>query len=411
MFKLFAVNAMLSVLAVSGPAQFTIKIPKIPKADKKAEQQKTDVNRPPVDPTIQTRTTTDPVRRNSDKPYGMVEWPDRPEMLWNTLYIQTANHNKYWKAPNQKYSSWVPKIRFHMDYDPDKFSPEYVAEYSNPDGSLWFSEHLRKAGGSAENVVLFESKSDITNAMHDTKSSIATGVYGFKISEAKTKEILFQGKFKVGKFALPGNDKNVSEFFVDHDWVMPIGYISFHFSEFLRPTALGGFPLEFNMWFKKDLDPRNHGMEAQLFYKGKQIGTTADYHSSFVSNEVRASGQGHIYSPDLHNWELWKITWQNVIIDNNGTYNNEIRKKSFLIDKNPGEYTVKAFHKGTQVREAKFTVGTDGRIVDRYSKPIYLTYHKVIVPVTVIGPAEKYNSTAWKTESFYGNPIAAFAVP
>lgn len=192
---------------------------------------------------------------------------------------------------------------------------------------------------------------------------------------------------------------------------MPIGYISFHYSEFLRSNAVGGFPLEFNMWFKKYLGPKNHGMEAQLFYKGQQIGATADYHRSFVSNEVQASGQGHIYSPDLHNWELWKIRWQNVIIDNNGPYNDEIRKKSFLVDKNPGEYTVKVLQKGVQVREAKFTVGSDGRIVDRYSKPVYLTYHKVIVPVTVIGPAEKYNVVAWKTEAFYGNPMAGFSVP
>ena len=169
--------------------------------------------------------------------------------------------------------------------------------------------------------------------------------------------------------------------------------------------------MEFNMWFKKYLGPNNHGMEAQLFYNGKQVGTTADYHSSFQPDEERSSGQGHIYSPELHNWRLWKMTWQNVIIDNNGSYNNEKRSKSFLVDKNPGDYTLKVFQKGVQIREAKFTVGNDGRIVERYAKPVYLTYHKMIIPVTVIGTAEKYNPTAWKTEAFYGNPMTGFAVP
>jgi hypothetical protein len=407
---LFPTIAILLISAVTGSAQFNIKLPKIPKVDKKAEQTKMDVGRPPDSTNSHTRISSNSVKQKLDKPYPMVEWPDRPQIIWDTLYIQTANHNKYWKMPNQKSTSWVPTIRFDMDYDPNKFSPEYVAEYFNQDGSLWFREELRRAGGGADKQVLFESNSDMTREIRDIKSSIATGVYGFKISEKNSNEILFQGKFKVGKF-LAGSDKNTYEFFVDHDWVMPVGYISFHFSEFLRPNALGGFPLEFNIWFKKDLGPNNHGMEAQLFYKGQQIGTTANYHSMFQPDEQRASGQGHIYSPELHNWRLWKIRWQNVIIDNNGPYNDDIRKKSFLVDKNPGEYTVKVFHKGTQVREAKFAVGSNGRIVDQYSKPAYLTYHKLIVPVTVIGPAEKYNANAWKTEAFYGNPMSGFASP
>jgi hypothetical protein len=43
--------------------------------------------------------------------------------------------------------------------------------------------------------------------------------------------------------------------------------------------------------------------------------------------------------------------------------------------------------------------------VDQYSKAAYLTCHKVIIPLTVIGPAEKYNAMAWKTEACYGNPF------
>jgi hypothetical protein len=40
-----------------------------------------------------------------------------------------------------------------------------------------------------------------------------------------------------------------------------------------------------------------------------------------------------------------------------------------------------------------------------------MTYYRVIIPVTVIGPAEKYNPNAWKTDAFYGNPVAAFTLP
>jgi len=95
----------------------------------------------------------------------------------------------------------VPVIRFDMDYDPNKFSPEYVAEYFNPDGSLWFSEDLRKAGRAADMQILFESNSDTTRELRDTKSSIATGAYGFKISEKSTKENLFQGNLRSANFS------------------------------------------------------------------------------------------------------------------------------------------------------------------------------------------------------------------
>ncbi|HLA94948.1 MAG TPA: hypothetical protein VK612_04450 [Pyrinomonadaceae bacterium] len=68
MFRLFSTIAFLSILAVNGPAQFTIKLPKIPKVDKKAERQKTDVS-------TQTRTNADPVRRSSGKPYHRLNIP------------------------------------------------------------------------------------------------------------------------------------------------------------------------------------------------------------------------------------------------------------------------------------------------------------------------------------------------
>ncbi len=40
-----------------------------------------------------------------------------------------------------------------------------------------------------------------------------------------------------------------------------------------------------------------------------------------------------------------------------------------------------------------------------------MTTNKVVVPVKVIGTADKWNATAWKTDGFYGNPLTGFNAP
>jgi hypothetical protein len=187
---------------------------------------------------------------------------------------------------------------------------------------------------------------------------------------------------------------------------MPIGTVSFHFSNFSGGDIGVNFPVIVSMWFKKN-PGSDHGLEAKLFYKGQQVATT----NQLNGREDRASEFAAL-SPELHHWKRMEFQWlnENVNVDNGGEYHRDNMPKSFFVDRNPGEYTVRVFDKGVQVREAKFTVGSDGRVVDGgYQKPRYLTYHKVIIPVTVMGD-EKWNKTAWKTEAFYGNPLTGFGV-
>ena len=331
----------------------------------------------------------------------------RPLLVWDSIYIQAATHDAYWKMPGQKYSSWVPTVRFTVFYD-WKVTLNYVAEYFNPDGTLWFSEPLEGGRPSADDTVMFKGDYSNMSKMRDTKSSAATGLYGIKITNKTSGEVVFQGKFKVGKFPREYRGKNEFEFYVDHDWIMPIGSVSFHHSNFSGQDLGFNFPVQVNLWFKKN-PGSDHGLEARLFYKGQQIATT----NRLEPYEDRASEVGNL-SAELHHWKRLQFEWFNekVNVDNGGQYHPDNMPKSFFVDRNPGEYTVKVYQIGVQVREAKFTVGTDGRVVDGgYQKPGYLTYHKVIIPVTVIGAAEKWNAIAWKTEAFYGNPMTGFVVP
>lgn len=411
--KTLALMSIVAVAALSVTAQFPAKIPKIPKLEKpKPEQTGTESSKPDGNPSTspsasKSSTYSEPSRKSQ---YDFVRPTEKVLLVHDSIYIQAFTHASYWKTPNQKQSSWVPTVRFTVFYDWKAELP-FVAEYFNPDGTLWFSEPLELGRPAADRTVMSKSSRDVTYKMRDTKASIATGLFGIKITNSATGEVVFQGKFKVGKFPIQFSRETRNEYFVDHDWLMPIGDVSFHFSNFSGQDLGFNFPVQVGMWFKKSLGSTDHGLEGRLFYKGQQIATTKPN-----EREDRAS-EFAVNSPDLHHWRRWEFQWSDksdreINVDNGGSYHRDNMPKSFFIDKNPGEYTVKVFHNGVHVREAKFTVGADGKVVDGgYQKPGYLTYHKVLIPVTIIGNSEKWNTAAWKTEAFYGNLMKGFLVP
>ena len=81
------------------------------------------------------------------------------------------------------------------------------------------------------------------------------------------------------------------------------------------------------------------------------------------------------------------------------------------INQSPGEYSVKVFYKGGQVRETKFSIA-DGNFADNgIAKQNKLSTNRIILPVKVMGNVDKWNATAWKTDAFYGNPLTGFSAP
>ncbi len=402
---------LLGIGVMATDAQFPIKIPKIKTEKPKVEQPKStspaDEGSSTGSP-ASTGSTRSSAVRNSQ--YGIVKPTANPLLVHDSVYIQTEIHESYWKTPNVKQTSWVPTVRFNVFYDYKAELP-YVAEFFNPDGSLWYSETLDADNRSADLTVPFRSKRDTNYRINlrNTRSSIATGVHGIKITNSATGEVAFQGKFKVGKFPVKLSRETKNEYYVDHDWLMPIGSVSFHFSNFVYEDIGNNFPIEVSMWFKKSLGSTDHGLEGRLFYKGQQIATTKPN-----EREERATPFASVEAPDLYHWRRWDFQWSDksdkeVNVDNGGSYHPDNMPKAFFVDRNPGEYTVKVFHNGVHVREAKFTVGTDGRVVDGgYQEPGFLSYHKVLIPVTIVGTTEKWNAAAWKTDAFYGNPLSGF---
>ena len=330
---------------------------------------------------------------------------DKPVFLLNSLEINCLTRETYWKFPNQNdYSSWIPKVIFDVFYD-DSARLRYVAEFFHPDGSPWFSETLRQGFLSNDKTVAFQS--DNSGELLNTKAVTTTGTYGFKITNSKTNEVISQGKFKVGKFKSKTNEpryKNHFDFYVEHDWLLPIGYLGF---ESVGTSGDSPIPTIY-LWFKGDVEEKE--LEARLYYNGQEIATT----DTPGQSDINAGGERFSStksSPDLHQWRLWEFTWFNFRVANGSQYIREKPNLKFTEDM-PGEYTVKVFRNGVQVREAKFSVGPEGLFVDGgFAGQINLINYGIILPVKVMGTLDKWNATAWKTDAFYGNPLSGFSVP
>lgn len=400
MFRSIAIIALSIIHFTASQAvigQVNINIPRIPAIGKPKPEPKN-----PGNGGIQDQSNNAGNKTDGKLIYGPQRPTSTPVFLKNSVYVQAKTHNEYWKMKGQRnYSSWVPQLRFQNFHDGET-SLNYSVEYLNPNGSAWYSEKLESSGRNADRTIVYKSPSPWTGTL-DTKSTDATGVFSFKIVNDDTKETLFTGKFKVGKFSTSngGPDKNKFEFFVDHDWLMPYGMVGFHHSI----DHVGGMPPLVSFWIKGS--PNASDLEGRVFYKGQQIASTKDGGGASDYDERTTDGSA-AFAP-LNRWKRWQFQWRDLLFDNNGTFNRENFPKAFYVDKNPGVYTVKIYHNGQQIREMEFTVGSDGKFVrPSYADQIFVPYHTIILPVKVTAPDEKWNATAWKTESFYGNPIAAF---
>lgn len=329
-----------------------------------------------------------------------------PVLLKDSINVSVYTGNKYWKTPNEaNHSSWMPLIQYGLFYD-DSEKLFYKVEWLNPDGSLWFSESVddRQTRYSAE--------------VFDTKAVDTAGNFGFRLVNSKTKEVIFQGKFKVGKTLLnPGEPryKNQAMFYVDNDWSLPVGYVGFDDNDSWdydpSPTVY--------LWFKGDLKAED--FEARLFYNNQQV-TSTDDGGTITDGSTFAEKRNPdscFQNTEVCRYTQWNFKWKNFRIESydpvehqtSSGYARQVPNAAYTKDK-PGEYTVKIFYKGTQVRETKFTVQPNGWLApNAYAGQAPLDRLKTIVPVKIMGTLDKYNATSWKTDAFYGNPLSGFVAP
>ena len=389
-------------------AQLRIEIPRPPKVGKpKPEPPKSGESQ-----TVSSQGQTESRSPVSSPPAGGLRFVPRPVptsnpvFLKSTLDISCETMSRYWKTPNGSINSnWIPKVKFYAFLKETK--ARYAVEYFNPDGSLWYGEPMEQIGTpiSGNNwSVLIESER--ASEKHQGKSITATGTYGVKITNTRNNETVFQGKFKVGKFKTADTGpafRNQYNFFVEQDWNIPIGYVwlNYAFSEAAPRVCV-------SMWFKGGLSGKE--FEARLYRNGQEIDST-DNGGLIGSEETRYSTI--MENETTHQWRRYDMSWVNFVALADPEEERRIRaEKKLIMQETPGEYTVKVFYKGAQVREASFGVGPDGMLVDNgIAKQNNFADDKVIVPVKIIGALDKWNAAMWMTDAFYGNPLSGFSAP
>lgn len=323
---------------------------------------------------------------------------DVPVLLRSTLDIRTDLSNKYWKLPNESnYTSWIPEVRFKVFYK-GATRLRYKAEYFLPDGKPWFDEMLEQGmidnGKQTVEINPSRAADKFTN-----RSTDAVGTFGVRITDTRDDSVIFQGKFKVSKFkygpAIP-MFKNQYCFYVENDWMIPVGYV------WLDWDTAAAYPTV-SVWIKGDNRPGD--IEGRLFYKGEQIATT-DNRGRVRNDESRRPNVPE--NKELTHFQRWDLSWYEIVYGTTQEARNRHRNARFINDMD-GDYTVKIFLKGQQIREVNFSVA-GGKLADNaIAKNNKLGDHKIIVPVKVLSTAEKWNAAAWKTDAFYGNPLAGFA--
>lgn len=338
---------------------------------------------------------------------------DGPTVIKDSVHINVFQNMGYW-APGAKdadftVTSWFPRVEFRVR-GPIPGGSQFSVEFTKPDGSPWtrvdYPTDEIKAGETFHSVAPEPSRPE-----GEKKYSKAIGVYGFKI-HCKNElvgqdQVIFTGKFKVGKvdasLGIP-KFKNKFNFYVDHDWALPLGYVGFS----QDTTTLITAHLMFWTWIKGD--PNLTNMAAYVFYNGKQVASTKDEGvGTAVEYEVEINTvPGDKGDPT---WKLWSFQWG--IVATNPKPDEALPAGYYALDKNPGEYEVKVLRAGKLCRSAKFTVDSDGKVVDNgIAAANQLGTDRVVIPVQVLGADDgAWNKAAWKTDAFYGNPLQGFTAP
>jgi len=327
------------------------------------------------------------------------EPPASPQFLPDTLQVDMELWDYYWKVPNDNHNtSWAPRIKFDVVYG-GSTKLRYKADYFMPDGSLWFSEPLEARGIADDrtHTIGIYSQQDSNS---DKRAIVVGGVFGLKITNIRDNSTSFQGKFKMVRFKPQYSDsryRNEVDYYVDYDWKLPIGLADLYYE---RDAAV---PI-IRMWFKGDLN--NENLEARLFHNGQQIASTDDDRGGVDhGDDFYAKKRGDDKSLF---WREFKFSWPNKIlfIRTEEQRNFTAYKDSIYINQMPGEYVVKIYYNGEQVRETKFSIGNDGTYADNgIAKQNNLTTNKIILPVKVMGTLDKWNPANAKAMGFYGNTV------
>jgi hypothetical protein len=341
--------------------------------------------------------------------------PDQPSLQRDTLQINAWTNNSY--KGSYDVWSWVPRMQFRVN-GPIPSGSQLYAEFTQPGGTAPWVKFDCETG---EIKAGFWWKTECGGRAVEDKSVTATGPVSFAIKLrnelAGTDTTLFTGRFKVNKtLSNEHGPKAANKFvyYVDHDWNLPIGYV------FYTPNEVYGWDYpSFNVafWVRGEANR----FDPHLFYQGKEIGRLSLDDGTPVG---RASCGAKIENNPTHfvNEAMAKnVKWSLVECNfpvvkrwdkTNGGSGQPNTNEMFKMASNPGEYEFKLLWNNKLARSIKFTVGPDGNLDNGVATSNKVGTGRIIVPVQVIGDQDgPWDKNAWKTDAFYGHPLAGFTPP
>ncbi|MBX7222457.1 MAG: hypothetical protein K1Y36_21085 [Blastocatellia bacterium] len=331
-----------------------------------------------------------------------------PTIDQTSVQVTTRRVNSYLgtnKEPDDSTWSWTPRVKFRIN-GPISSGSVAVVEFFNAAKKPWVKFHCPTEAIGADEW--YATDGGLTLSEHE--GSIMTGPVDFTISLKNELEgsnkLLFKGTAiikKVHAGSKKPEEKNYFDFYADHDWNLPIGYV---FAPEPISQASGGSdyeetaPLNVAMWFRGD--PSSTSISAHLFYQGKEIcNTKSTTQGTMLGEEYNSTFDD---SPFL--WTRKCFSFSRVLVFNRENPDNHT--DFFRLDKNPGVYEIKVLRNGQLVRTAKFSVKPDGTIANTgFAERYKLGTRRMVIPVTVLGEQDgTWDKDAWKAGSFYGNPIS-----
>jgi hypothetical protein len=316
--------------------------------------------------------------------------------------------------------SWTPVITFRVN---GPFSPggALSVEYTSPAKTWKFDCQVEEAGPGWLGV------RDCGQNPPDAQAVTYTGPVDFKINlrnelEGKNATLL-SGKFKVEKFHEGVVDlpkfKNNFVYYVNYDWVLPIAYV---YDEWIYNWEYAG---ALNRYGTTVPDMSRSHLMAALWFKGTNKSVVYSKFAAYLYYNGQMVAEA---IPESSTCEVLNVPESNQ--DSTNAYCRGVFtfSKAILWDKeptvmapgfyyemyqHPGDYEIKVLQNGKLARTARFTFGADYKIVDTgIGKQNNLGTGRVVIPVQIVGDQDgQWDRNAYKTEAFFGSPLAGFILP
>lgn len=304
--------------------------------------------------------------------------------------------------------AWLPRLNFRVN-GPIADGTKFIVDYTAGKGPVIRSELTSEAEPEGR----WYSYDRIGAEVSEEKGSIHTGPVGMQIRAVNQAQgldqVIYKGTLNVKSY-LPYDPKqfpdfkNKFDYYVDQDWRMPIAYLTARWNgSDSNPDPAPALALK--LWFRGDSGEIEGKTEAQVFYKGQKIATSTPGTNPWTTTET-----------SIYTWTEASFTFLGGENNRPVFYFSKDDPESYptahLLDQNPGEYEIKVIHKGKLSRSIKFTIGADGKPVDKGAAAALNIQDRWPVAVKIVEQTDgKWDTNAWKAGMFYGNPIASLMTP